>query len=118
MALGACAPAMNRGLESEDVLAQTDGTASVKVTNNGWSDVNVYLLRGTSKVRLGMVTSMTSERFPVPKNFLNGSSDLRLHAHPIGGFNDYETQPLLVSPGQQVALTLQNNLNLSSYSIY
>ncbi len=117
MALGACAPAMNR-VESDDPLAQTDGSASVKVTNNGWSDVDVYVMRGTARMRLGMVTSMQSQRFHVPPSYLNGTTDLRLHAHPIGGFDDYETQPLLVSPGQQVALTLQNNLNLSSYSIF
>ncbi len=118
MALGACAPAMNQGVESDDPLAQTNVSASVKVANNGWSDVDVYLLRGSSRVRLGMVTSMSSGRFQVPASFLNGSTDLRLRAHPIGGFDDYETQSLLVSPGQHVSLTLQNNLNLSSYSVF
>lgn len=119
MNLGACAPALNRGWEGEeDALAQTDGPASVQVANNGWSDVDVFLMRGSARVRLGMVTSMSSQRFTVPPSFLHGSQDLRLRAHPIGGFKDYETQALLVSPGQQIALTLQNNLNLSSYSIY
>jgi hypothetical protein len=118
IALGACAPAMSRGWNGEEEYAEADAAASVKVTNNGWSDVDMFLLRGSSRIRLGMVTSMSSQRFTVPASFLNGASDLRLHAHPIGGFNDFQTQPLLVSPGQQISLTLQNNLNLSSYSIY
>ena len=93
---------------------------AVKVENNGWADVDMYLLRGSSRIRLGMVTSMGSQHFTIPEAYLNGSTDLRLYAHPIGGFaeNDWVTQPLLISPGQQVALTLQNNLNLSSYSIF
>jgi hypothetical protein len=117
VALGACAPVMNR-FESEDTLAQTNMDASIRVVNNGWSDVDVYVMRGPSRIRLGMVTSMSSSNFKMPPSFLNGSTDLRLHAHPIGGFDDFETQPLLVSGGQQVSLTLQNNLNLSSYSVF
>jgi hypothetical protein len=117
MALGACAPATSN-MGGVDELAQTDMRASVKVENNSWQDVDVFLLRGSTRMRLGMVTSMGTQRFAIPGNYLSGSSDLRLYADPIGSFNGWTTQPLMISPGQQVAVTLQNNLNLSSYSVY
>jgi hypothetical protein len=119
MTLGACSSATsNMDGYGVDALAQTDMRASVRVENDSWSDMDVFLLRGNAKIRLGMVTSMGTQRFTIPGNYLNGSSDIRLYADPIGAFTGWTTQPLLISPGQQVAVTLQNNLNLSSYSVY
>lgn len=112
---GGCSTAMER----EPANAFTGSTdATVLVTNNNWSDMTVYASRNGTVIRLGMVTSMSSERFALPSHLVVGSGNLQLIADPIGSTNKYRTQPLLVSPGQRVEFVLQNNLALSTLAVW
>lgn len=91
----------------------------ITVENRNWSDINVHVVREgtTSRQRLGMVTSMTTERFEVPDWMMAGSSAIRLIADPIGSKESYVTAPIQVSPEQTVAWTVESNLDLSSWTI-
>ena len=111
---GACASAM----EERPANAFTGETATtVMVNNNNWSDITVYATRNGATVRLGSVTSMSTERFELPAVML-GAGELRLIADPLGSTNTYRTQPVLVTRGQEIEFTLQNNLALSTLSVW
>lgn len=112
---GGCSSAMER--EPANAFAG-ETEATVLVTNNNWSDMTVYASRNGAVMRLGTVTSMTTERFTLPSPLVVGSGNLQLVADPLGSTNTYRTQPLLVSPGQQVEFILQNNLALSTLSVW
>jgi hypothetical protein len=43
---------------------------------------------------------------------------LRLLADPIGSSQVFVSQPIHVQPGQQVRFRLENNVQLSSYSVF
>jgi hypothetical protein len=116
---GGCAT--GRGVAGDDgefVQAAPARTAIVHVNNHNWQDVDVFAVRDGMKVRLGMVTSMGGGDFKLPEAFLVGSPNVQLRIDPIGSSNGYMTQAILVSPGQVVDLRIENNLNLTSYSVY
>src|SRR5690606_8283601 len=58
--------------------------AQVEVTNQNWSDVVVYAVRLNQPVRLGMVTSMSVERFKLPRSTASSGDHIRLMISPIG----------------------------------
>ncbi len=93
-------------------------TAIVHVNNQNWQDVDVFAVREGMNVRLGMVTAMGGGDFKLPETFLVGSPNVQLRINPIGSNGGYLTQSILVAPGQTVDLRIENNLNLTSYSVY
>ncbi len=125
VALGAAALAAGcatgRGVVADDLSsaqAAPPNTAIVHVDNHNWQDVDVFAVREGTRIRLGMVTSMSSGDFRLPEAFLVGSPNVQLRIDPIGSNNGYLTQGILVAPGQTVDLRIENNLNLTSYSVY
>ncbi len=125
VALGAAALAggcaTGRGAAGDDLMsaqaAPTDG-AIVHVENHNWQDVDVFAVREGTRIRLGTVTSMAAGDFRLPESLLVGSPNVQLRIDPIGSNGAYLTQGILVSPGQTVDLRIENNLNLTSYSVY
>lgn len=90
----------------------------VQVQNNNWSDMVVYLVQGTQRVRLGMVTSMSTQSFPVARSAISSTGQVRLMADPIGSSRGYLSDPLNVRPGQRVALDVGHNLATSFVSVW
>ncbi len=117
---GGCATGRSAAAADEwaSTQAAPENRATVHVDNHNWQDVDVFAVREGMKVRLGMVTSMTSGDFRLPEAFLVGSPNVQLSIDPIGSSSGYMTQSILVSPGQTVELRIENNLNLTSYSVY
>src|SRR5688500_8451059 len=105
--VAACAPAMNQAAGDEIYEEVAVGKTTLRVSNNSWQDMNVFLLRGSTRHRLGMVTSMNTSTFTIPMEVLSAASDVRLYADPIGSIYGWATQPLLINAGQEVSLTLQ-----------
>jgi hypothetical protein len=110
---GACA-GKNASPEGAD---STGDAAELVVENNKWLDVNVYALRSGTRVRLGTVTSLQTERFRLPSWVMTGSSDLRLVIDPVGSGQSHTTQPILVSPGARIIFKVADYLPLSAYSV-
>ncbi|HET9984537.1 MAG TPA: hypothetical protein VFQ38_13155 [Longimicrobiales bacterium] len=117
--LGGCAGggSLQTG-DAEDAQLAPAGDASVTVHNNNWADVDVYAVRNGTRTRLGSVATAASARFLLSGTLLTGAPTLQLLIDPIGSRAGYITQPLLVSPGQRVDLNVENNLSLTSYSIF
>jgi hypothetical protein len=94
-----------------------DRTVMVRVENNNWQDANIYVVGSGPRIRLGTVTSMTSERFPLPRT-ARTSAGVRLQADLIGSNARKVTSRILVNPGDEVRWVLENQLALSSYSVW
>lgn len=92
----------------------TDAETVLQVTNNNWSDMNVYVVRGAMRQRLGTVGSLTTSKFKLPRYIFTSPDPVQLVADPIGGARPYMSPPLLVNPGAVVEWRLENNVNLSS----
>lgn len=94
-----CHPAVNQGPPEPQV--QT----TVKVENRNFLDMNVYVLQGGQRIRLGTVTGLSSQVFTIPAHIVR-SSPLQFELHPIGGRRDTRTETISVQPGDQVELTI------------
>jgi hypothetical protein len=116
----ACAPAASGGgsLAPELGVGEPEAPPRVRVTNNNWSNMTVYAVRGTSRIRLGMVTSMATQVFRLPDAVAAGAGGVRLLADPIGGTEQFLTPAVQVSRGDEVKLEIHNQLQISSVSVW
>jgi hypothetical protein len=116
-ALSACITKRNAAEEWEAGEYVPDVPISVHVTNHNWADVVIYALRSTTRTRLGQVTSMSEVTFPLPPGVSAGGSDVRLLVDIIGSRAYFLTDMLLLSPGVQVQLWVENHLPASSWAV-
>lgn len=92
----------------------------LRVQNDNWQDMTVYVVRGTSRFRLGTVTGLTRETFEVPRTLLSDAPELQLMADPIGARHGeaYTTEPIPFAKGSTVVWTLTADLRLSHYGLH
>lgn len=80
--------------------------AMVKVENQNYLDVNVYVVRGGQRMRLGTVTGLSSRLFTLRPDMIGPAFDVQFEAHPIGGRTNPRTETISVHPGDVVELTI------------
>jgi hypothetical protein len=78
----------------------------VRITNQSWLDMNVYVLRSSQRIRLGTVSANQTQRFLLPQNLIFGATPLRFQADPIGSSRVAQSFEIVVSPGDEVTLTI------------
>jgi len=110
----ACAPAMKN---TEDVALGNEQTMLV-VQNYNWTDMTLYVLRDGTRARIGSVTGLGQGRFRLSDALVGGAGDIRILADPLGAGERFVSHPLTILPGQEIRLRLENNIALSSYSVW
>jgi hypothetical protein len=103
LALGACTSARQRG-----PLPPAQERTTVRVENQNFLDMNIYVLRGTQRVRLGMVTGVSTRTFTLPDNLVFGMATLRFQADPVGRQQAPISHEITVRAGEQVTLLIPN----------
>jgi hypothetical protein len=83
-------------------------TVYVSVTNQGFFDVNVYLMRANDAFgrRLGTVTGNSSQTFRFPDTELQSGGRLQVGARSIGSRSSWVSPTLSVGPGTLARLVL------------
>lgn len=90
-----------------DTGAAPDAGATLTVENQGFSDMTIYVVSGTTgRVRLGQVTGNSTQSFPIPGYLVRGGEVLRFLARPVGGSRGPVSDELQVNPGETVTLTI------------
>ncbi|MGH7652226.1 MAG: hypothetical protein ACREMS_10335 [Gemmatimonadaceae bacterium] len=87
---------------------QTSPTA-IRVDNQSFADVTVYAARSAQRVRLGLAPGHANTVFTVPMVLMNGTTQLRFIADPIGGARPSVSEEISVAPGDSVTLTIPPN---------
>jgi hypothetical protein len=116
--LVALAAAGCRHKGESDVAPDPNSPLLVEIESHFQGDVVIYLLRGSQRERLGLVTALSSEEFTFPYRRIGTSGSSRLLAYPIAGTTTYASDPLYIQPGQSVKWTLEGDLSRSSLVIY
>ncbi|HEX7052214.1 MAG TPA: hypothetical protein VF188_18540 [Longimicrobiales bacterium] len=88
----------------------------VAVSNYNWLDVDIYALRSGIRHRLGTVGTGQTVLLTVPPGLVD-AGQVRLLVDPIGG-RPFLTDPILVAPGQQIELRVENHLPLSNWMVH
>jgi hypothetical protein len=112
---GAACASYSQGGGTDQLLNER---TTLLVENNNWADMTVYVVRNGIRARVGTVPSFGRARFVLSDALVGGSGELRLLADPIGSNNRFLSDPIHLGPGQQVRFRLENNVQLSSYSVY
>jgi len=112
--LAACAPALSQ----TDEYSYRETDATLVVQNNNWTDMTLYVLRDGTRARIGAVNGLGQARFKLSSALVGGAGDIRILADPLGAGERFVSHPLNIMPGQEVRLRLENNIALSSYSIW
>ncbi|HYR07739.1 MAG TPA: hypothetical protein VEQ60_08215 [Longimicrobium sp.] len=97
-------------------LGKPERPAVVHVANNGFADVTVYVLQSGMRWRLGTVTGLSRQRFPL--RLSHDVGDMYLLADPVGGSRGYLSPAVRVHPGEAVDLRLHATLSMSSVSVW
>jgi len=103
---GACARTSSSGAGG---TATPEEATTVKVVNQGYLDMNVYVSRAPvgQRIRLGTATANTTTMLTIPSGVLFGANtSLRFIADPIGGTRRSVSSEILVTKGDEVTLQI------------
>jgi hypothetical protein len=90
----------------QDQDAEPVPATMLKVDNQAFLDMTIYVLRSSQRIRLGVANGNSTARFVIPSNLIFGSTPLRFQADPIGRNRAPISQEITVSPGDEVVLTI------------
>jgi hypothetical protein len=105
------------GCVKRSVIPDEPETITILVSNNNSLDMNVYAVNQSMRVRLGMVTTASTQRFTVALRQISPAGDLQLFADPIGSRRTLTSETIHVFAGQAVEWVLQPDLRQSSLTI-
>jgi len=111
----ACRP--HRGGD-DDLSAVSQGEFVLRVINNNFLDVTVYLLRGAERVRVGMVSGNSRQDFVLPGRLLGTGSQVSLLGNMSTSNQIVRSAPVLVERGRFVEWRLESVLRNSSVTVY
>jgi hypothetical protein len=103
VACGVVVPATGcarRGAASQ----QDERPTTLRVRNQNFLDMNVFVVRGGQPIRLGTVSGNSTQVLRIPAYLLAGVTPLRFVADPIGRSRGPVSEEIVVSPGDQVEL--------------
>jgi hypothetical protein len=78
----------------------------VRVQNQSWLDQTVYVVRSGQRIRIGQVTGGSTQRLRLPASILFGATPLSFVVDPIGSQRQGFSTQIVVSPGEEVTLTI------------
>ncbi len=82
---------------------------AVTVDNQNFLDMNVFIIRGGQRIRLGTVAGLTSRILMVRPELIGYGTDVQFELHPIGGRSNPISETISVRPGDVVHLTIPPN---------
>jgi hypothetical protein len=101
--LGSCTSAPRKAKEFDTV-----GTR-VKVENRNVMSMNIYVLKRSQRVRLGLVAGLTTRVLAIPNDLIVGAhSSLRLLADPVGSGRTPISEEFTVSPGDLIEMVIRS----------
>lgn len=105
------------GCVKHSVIPDEPDTITIRVSNNNALDITVYAVNQSMRIRLGMVTTASTQRFEVSLHQVSPTGELQLLADPVGSRRTMRSEPIHVFAGQVVEWILQADLRQSSLTI-
>ena len=82
---------------------------SIRIENQGFSDMTIYAIRSGQRVRLGNAPGNSTTTFTIPSNLIFGATPLRFLADPIGGNRSPVSEEITLLEGEEVVLRIPSN---------
>jgi hypothetical protein len=74
----------------------------VRVENQNLAEMTIYVYRGSQRMRLGRASGNGVTNLEIPPSMVNGMTELRFFAEPMGRQRGTLSEPIPVSPGDLV----------------
>jgi hypothetical protein len=91
---------------AETTPAPAEQRTVLKVDNQAFLDMTVYVLNGQARIRLGIAGGKSVTPLTIPPYLIHGVAPLRFLADPIGGDRGPVSEEIMVEPGDQVSLII------------
>ena len=104
LAVGACGQAARSG-----PVVGSEPTR-VRVENQSSSQVNIYVVAGAQRIRLGSVVGSATAVLRIPDSVVGFGRDLSFLADPIGSSNVASSFSIYVQPGEEVTITIPSRV--------
>jgi hypothetical protein len=105
LALALFGGACRHGVKPNTQSAPRAETA-VRVENQNFLDMDVFVVRSGQRIRLGMVSGLSTQLFMLRPEIVGSASDLQFEFHPIGGRANPRTETITVHAGDVIELTI------------
>jgi hypothetical protein len=117
--LSSCSSARVSPFGSERNTITPEMFVTVEVQNENWNDVNVFLLNGDYRKRLGTVNTAIPRRFIITESMVPYRETIQFVIQPIGNRNNEFTTDSFVLPyGGIISLRVMNNLRMTYIQIF
>ena len=90
---------------------------TISVSNSNPLDMTVYAVNQSMRIRLGTVSTASTQRFTVSLHQISPTGELQLLADPVGSRRTFRSEPIQVFAGQFVEWVLQADLRQSTLTI-
>jgi hypothetical protein len=81
-------------------------STTLEVTNQSFDNVTVYVVRNTTRRRLGVVNAISSQTFRIPPDMVLEGNTLSFLADPIGAGRPPVTREMLIRAGDRINMTI------------
>lgn len=102
LAVGACASRADPG----PTVGGADEPATVRVDNQAFADMTIYVVAGGQQIRLGTVTGKTAQTLRLNPAVVGLGRELSFRADPVGSNAVASSFSIYVAPGEQVNLVI------------
>jgi hypothetical protein len=79
---------------------------TLRVENQSFLDMTIYLLAGSQRIRLGQAGGNSTTKMRIPSQYVFGATSLRFLADPIGSNRTPVSESITVSPGDEIGLVI------------
>jgi len=113
--LGACAPALQEQ-GSAFAPAPPAEASTVVVRNDYFGELDLYVVAGATRTRLGSIRTAETGKFRIPGAFLI-RPEIQFQVDPVGPVAPFTYQPVALRAGNDIELAVAPSLGMSSYAI-
>jgi predicted acyl esterase len=105
------------GCIKHSVIPDEPDVVTISVSNSNPLDMTVYVVNQSMRVRLGTVTTASTQRFTLQLHQISPTGELQLLADPVGSRRTFTSEPIHVFAGQAVEWVIQADLRQSTLTI-
>ena len=105
------------GCIKHSVIPDDPDVITISVSNSNPLDMTVYVLNQSMRMRLGTVSTASTQHFTLSLHQISPTGELQLLADPVGSRRTFTSEPIHVFAGQAVEWVLQADLRQSTLTI-
>ena len=105
------------GCIKHSVIPDEPDVITISVSNSNPLDMTVYVLNQSMRLRLGTVSTASTQRFTVSLHQISPTGEIQLLADPVGSRRTFTSEPIHVFAGQALEWVIQADLRQSTLTI-